>query len=115
MNKEKGQGYLYDQKMKFHNKSLETLVLNTEAKDFFRVTPCGIMQKIAPVYKIPDHRNGRAHFLASVKNFYGIAVDTLIFNLGIIWLMCIFLYIALYFDWLRKIVTLPSKINANLG
>ena len=103
--KEKGDRYLYELKMKDHNKSLETWVLNSESKEIFRETPCGIMQKIAPVYKSPDFNFGRAHFLASQKNVSGIQIDTLWFNLFIIWMMCAFLYLALYFDWLRKIIS----------
>jgi ABC transport system ATP-binding/permease protein len=111
LNREKGEQYLYMQKMKYQNKSLETLVLNSESKEIYRETPCGIMQKIAPVYKSPDFTSGRAHFMASQKNLSGIYVGTLGFNLGIIWLMCIFLYLALYFDLFRKIVSWSSIVS----
>ncbi|HSO87456.1 MAG TPA: hypothetical protein VLQ91_12945, partial [Draconibacterium sp.] len=104
LNKEKGDQFLFDQKMKYHNKSLEVLVLNSEAKEFYRETPYGYMQKIAPIYKDPDFSNGRAHFLASQKNLFGLPVDTYVFNLGIMWLMSTFLYIALYYNWLRKLL-----------
>jgi hypothetical protein len=43
--------------MKYHNQSLETLMLNSDTREFFRYTPNGIMQKIAPVYKKPDFNN----------------------------------------------------------
>jgi ABC-type multidrug transport system ATPase subunit len=105
LNKEKGDRYLYEQKMKYQNRSLETWVLNTESNEIYRETPCGIMQKIAPVYKSPDFNYGRAHFLASQKNVAGIHISTLWFNLSIIWIMCAFLYLALYFNWLRKIIS----------
>jgi hypothetical protein len=32
-------------------------------------------------------------------------MDTLYFNLIIIWLMTLFLGLSLYFDWLRKLVS----------
>ncbi len=106
LSREHGEGWLVDRKMKYHNKSLETLVLNREAQDFFRYTPEGIMQKIAPVFKDPEFRNGRAHFLASQKNIMGFILDTYWFNAAFIGFMCIFLYVALYFDWLRKLLSL---------
>jgi hypothetical protein len=62
------------------------------------------MQKIAPVYKSPDFNSGRAHFLASEKRILSLSIPTLWFNTGVIWLMCIFLYIALYYNWLRKLI-----------
>lgn len=111
LNKEKGEQFLYDQKMKFHNKSLEVLVLNSETKEFYRETPYGYMQKIAPIYKKPDFTNGRAHFLASQKNLFGYAVDTFIFNVGMIWLMSTFLYIALYYNWLRKLLGISAQFK----
>ena len=110
INKEKGINFLVDQKMKNLNKSLETLVLNSDTREIFRQTPCGYMQKIAPIYKDPDFRNGRAHFLASEKRVAGVKADTFIFNLFVIWSMSIFLYIALYFDWLRKILAVSPKL-----
>jgi ABC transport system ATP-binding/permease protein len=111
LNKENGDQFLFNQKMKYHNKSLEALVLNSETKEFYRETPYGYMQKIAPVYKDPDFTNGRAHFLASQKNLFGLSVDTFIFNVGIIWLMSIFLYIALYYNWLRKLLGISAQFK----
>ncbi|MGE5394151.1 MAG: hypothetical protein ACM3P1_05355, partial [Candidatus Saccharibacteria bacterium] len=109
--KEKGEQFLADQKMIYHNKSLEVLVTNSDAKQFFRETPHGYMQKIAPIYKEPDFNYGRAHFLASQKNLFGHHVDTLTFNIGVIWLMSLFLYISLYYNWLRKMmgISFPFK------
>jgi len=111
INKQYGTGWLYDQKMKYHNKSLENLMLKTETREFIRTTPNGIMQKVAPVYKIPDFKNGRAHFLASSKNFFGTIVDTFWFNIAFIAFLCLFLYVALYYDWLRKILSLSSLLK----
>jgi hypothetical protein len=106
-----GEGWLYDQKMKYHNKSLETLMLNGEVFKLFRLTPNGIMQKTAPVYKPPDFRNGRAHFLASQKNILGLSMDTYWFDVCFIGLLCVFLYIALYYDWLRRLIGSLSGIR----
>jgi ABC-type multidrug transport system ATPase subunit len=105
-----GSDYLYNLKMKHHNKSLEALLLNIESKKFYRYTANGIMQKAAPVYKEPDFTYGRAHFLAPHKVVFGEKVNTLWFNLLIIWLVVILLYIALYFDWLRKVIHFKIKI-----
>ena len=111
LNQQNGDQFLFDQKMKYHNKSLEVLVLNSETKQFYRETPNGYMQKIAPIYKDPDFTNGRAHFLASQKNIFGYTVSTFNFNVGIIWLMSVFLYLALYYNWLRKMLGIPAKFK----
>ena len=111
INQEYGDEWLPGQKMKYHNKSLETLLLNSDSKVLYRETPEGIMQKVAPVYKPPDFKNGRAHFLSSQKNILGFYVDTYWFNVSFIGLLCIFLYIALYYDWLRKLLSVSSGIK----
>jgi len=111
INLEYGDQRLYEQKMKYHNKSLETLMLNRDVLKLFRETPNGIMQKTAPVYKLPDFKNGRAHFLSSQKNIFGFSVDTYWFNVSLIGLLCIFLYVALYYDWLRKLLSVSSRIK----
>ncbi|MEI6048706.1 MAG: ATP-binding cassette domain-containing protein [Bacteroidota bacterium] len=108
ISRQKGDQFLYNQKLKYHNKSLEVLVLNSEVKDFYRETPVSIMQKVAPVYKDPDFNNGRAHFLASQKRIAGRSFDTFWFNLSVIWLMCTTLYLSLYFDWLRKLLSITA-------
>jgi len=109
LQKKHGSEFLYKQKMKYHNKSLEVLVLNSEAKEYYRETANGIMQKVAPIYKKPDYNNGRAHFLASEKIIMGNTFGTFAFNLMVIWGMCLFLYVALYFNWLRKILSFSPK------
>lgn len=111
LNKEEGKNHLYTLKQKYHNKSLETLVLNSASDEYYRETPNGIMQKIAPIYKAPDFTNGRAHFLSAEKHFGKGVLSTTVFNLIVIWFMCLVLYAALYFDWLRKLIHLTSKIK----
>ncbi len=107
----KGKNFLFNLKMKSHNKSLEDLVMNTGSKEYYRETKNGIMQKIAPIYKTPDFRNGRAHFLSSEKNVCGFLISTQKFNLLVIWLMIAFLYVSLYFDWIRKILLVTGKLQ----
>jgi ABC transport system ATP-binding/permease protein len=98
-----------------NNKALEVLVLNSDAKDFYRETPVSIMQKVAPVYKDPDFNYGRAHFLASQKRIARKSFDTFWFNLSVIWLMCTVLYLSLYYDWLRKVLLSRFFSSAKLN
>lgn len=106
-----GSDFLFSQKMRYHNKSLEDLMMNAGSKEYYRETRNGIMQKVAPVYKKPDFNNGRAHFLSSEKKIGSLVIHTLYFNLIVIWTMNILLYAALYYDWIRKILSAIGKIN----
>jgi hypothetical protein len=86
-------------------------VLNSDYGKAYRETPKSIMQKIAPIYKAPDFEYGRAHFFAPYKNLFGIKIPTLWFNLGVIWLFSIILYVALYYCWLRRLLKLKLSFN----
>ncbi len=104
LNQQNGRNYLFDLKQRYNNLAIENLVMNTGSNEYFRETRTGLMQKVAPIYKTPDFNTGRAHFLASEKRVFSISVNTLVFNILIIWLMSLFLYAALYYNWLRRIL-----------
>jgi type IV secretory pathway TraG/TraD family ATPase VirD4 len=53
----------------------------------------------------------RAHFYSPEKNFFGLQMSTFLFNMIIIWLMTLVLYIALYFEWLRKAIKLFENVS----
>ncbi len=104
-----GRGVLHDRKMRYHNRAIEDMVLNRASNEFFRVTENAIMQKAAPIYKAPDFKYGRAHFLSSEKHLGNYHINTIYFNLFVIWMMTVFLYLALYFDWLRKLLNFKFR------
>ena len=104
LNQQFGKNYLFDLKQSYHNLAIENLVLNGGSNEYYRETASGLMQKIAPIYKEPDFNNGRSHFLASEKRIFSFSVVTLFFNILIIWIMSAFLYLMLYYDWIRKIL-----------
>ncbi|MGD9556271.1 MAG: ATP-binding cassette domain-containing protein [Mangrovibacterium sp.] len=109
--KSEGSDFLYAQKMKYHNKSLEDLMMNAGSNEYYRETRNTLMQKIAPVYKKPDFSYGRAHFLSSEKILGKTVVPALPFNLTVIWIINLILYVALYYDWLRKGLNFPGRIH----
>jgi hypothetical protein len=67
-----------------------------------------LVQKIYPIY-LEDHRPAnvldfRENFYSPTKHFWGNTYDTLYFNITIIWIMTVFLYLTLYFEGLKKFV-----------
>ena len=61
-----------------------------------------LIRKFEPVYMIPTSRLGRAHFYAPVKIVGNRTIDTLSFNVIVVWIMSVLLYFTLYFDVIRK-------------
>jgi len=91
-------------KNKYDNKKLETLVHDKYATQKIYYHQNRIYQGDEPIYRNPVFRNGTAHFYASVKMIGNVQVNTVIFNILFIWLLTIFLMVALYFDLLRKLL-----------
>lgn len=68
-----------------------------------------LIQKIYPVYmtdtRPTNYLDFRAPFYAPVKYFFGRYWDTLYFNIAAIWVLTLVLYIALYFEVLKKMIS----------
>ena len=63
-----------------------------------------IIQRYEPVYMKPVSRNGRAHFYAPYKLIGQWRIDTLWFNVIVLWIASLMLYIALYYKVIQKTV-----------
>jgi ABC transport system ATP-binding/permease protein len=56
---------------------------------------------------------GRAHFYAPVKTFLGWETGTFTFNLIVIWLVTLVLYVILYFRLFEKAVLYIGSLRLN--
>lgn len=88
-----------------HNDYLSTFAKNSMAP--LPIVRIGnrLVQKIHPIYlDSQDQRffNFRSHFLAPRKHFMGNLYDTFYFNILVIWVFIIFLYITLYYNLFYK-------------
>jgi ABC-type multidrug transport system ATPase subunit/uncharacterized tellurite resistance protein B-like protein len=103
----------------YYNEYLGDFVKNVNIKERTVIANNRIVQQIDPIFHIPNNISNlfdyRAHFFAPMKHFMGNYYYTYNFNTAVIWVMTIFLYISLYFDWLRKTVDLFGRIKINLG
>jgi ABC-type multidrug transport system ATPase subunit len=96
-------------KIDYYNKGLATFVLNGDLKDQSVEKTKRIIRKYEPVFMPPTAKNGRAHFCAPFKMIGNLKIDTFLFNMTVIWLVSLLLYIALYFSVLRKILSVFDK------
>jgi ABC-type multidrug transport system ATPase subunit len=101
-------------KNKYYNESLADLVKNITEKDRIIEFEGRLIPQINPIFMDPKPSgvlDYRAQFFASKKNLFGIFTSTYYFNILVIWLMTIVLYVTLYFEWLRKAIKLFEKLN----
>jgi ABC transport system ATP-binding/permease protein len=85
---------------KYHNKTVEELVKNSEEINRIVEVHDHLVQKIYPIYLDPPATawwDFRSHFYAPRKYIFGHYYDTLWFNISFIWLMSVILYGTLFF------------------
>ncbi|HAN19170.1 MAG: ABC transporter [Bacteroidetes bacterium GWC2_33_15] len=98
----------------YHNESVEDQVKKVFEKNKILRYKDELVQQIDPVYKDPDIEgflNFRSHFFAPQKYFLGQYRDTYWFNMIFIWVMTLFFYVTLYYEVLKKVLTLPEYIK----
>lgn len=98
----------------FMNESIEDIVRKTFDKNKILRDGDKLVQVVDPIYQIPEPEHFldfRAHFLAPQKHFAGKYFDTLWFNIAVVWLLTTLMYLALYFDWLKKALNYMGELK----
>ncbi len=97
-------------RMKFTNKAVNDAVKNVAGQERIVEFDGKLVQKIYPIYQDRHRPDGMFDFSANLyqptKPFFGYTFDTFVFNLAVIWSMTAFLFITLYFDVLKRFVTM---------
>jgi hypothetical protein len=91
----------------YQNEAITELVKNSDEFNRIIEKDGKLVQKIYPIYKDPDPEHMvdfDAQFYMPSKHFLSRNIDTLYFNLGVIWSMTIVLAIALYYELLLKLI-----------
>ncbi|PZR38837.1 MAG: ABC transporter [Azospira oryzae] len=103
-----------DYKNKYYNESLADLVKNVNTKERLMEYKGELIQQINPIFQDPKPSSlldYRTAFFFPNKNLFGVNISTYIFNILVIWMMSIALYLALYFELLRKLISSFEKVN----
>ncbi len=102
-------------KSKYFNQSLNDLVRRVNVEDRTIIYKHRLVQRIDPIFNETYHTANmldyRTHFYAPSKPFLGKTFDTYWFNILVIWFMSIGLYIALYYEWLAKLINALGKVQ----
>lgn len=94
-----------------HNKELADMVLSRTVQKKIYETADRLIQKSDPVLMQPGSRTGRAQFYASYKMLGNLKISTIWFNMMIIWLMNLLLFVTLYFNILKRLLNLLERIH----
>lgn len=98
----------------YQNEAITEFVKNTAESNRIIEKDGKLIQKIFPIYKNPDPEHMvdfDAQFYMPSKHFLNKNIDTLYFNLGVIWTMTILMAIALYYELLGKMINGLGNIS----
>jgi ABC-type multidrug transport system ATPase subunit/uncharacterized tellurite resistance protein B-like protein len=113
ISKLKGDKYLRDLQNNNHNKSLEELVDKKDGIDRIVEIDNELVQIVDPIYNdtyVQKYQmDCRSNFFSPVKYLFGIKINTYWFNLGVIWMMIVTLFGSLYYNVLKKILSISIR------
>ena len=102
----------------YHNESVSDLALKVFEKNKILQFRDELVQQYDPVYRdvVPRYAlDIRAHFLAPRKHFLGHFFDTYKFNLAVIWVMSLALYLMLQLEVLTILGRIFSAARRLIG
>ena len=97
----------------YQNENLSDLVKNGNEMNKIIEFEGILVQKSDPIYR--DAQGFRAHFFAPTKKVLGKSVNTFWVNIMVILGMALTLFIALYFDALKKLIDWLGKASTKIG
>ncbi len=108
---ELGSEGVYKFKQTYHNENIADLVLDKTGEDKIIEGEGRLIRKKDPVFIEPRFHDGRAPLYAPVKFISNWEIDTLWFNVVVIWLMSLVLYFTLLYNVLRKVINVFENLN----
>jgi ABC-type multidrug transport system ATPase subunit len=100
----------------YHNEHLDDIVRNVYEKNKILRYKDKLIQQDEPIFLDPDDTNFigfRSHFYAPRKYFLGRFYETFWFNIIVIWIMSISLYVPLYYEHLKKLIDAFDNLSTS--
>lgn len=96
-------------RMKYTNEAVIDMVENSADPNRILEWRGELIQKYYPIY-FTDHRPAHpldfsSNFYVPTKPMFGMVFDTLYFNIAVIWVFTLFLYVTLYYQLLKKAIS----------
>ena len=96
---------------KDYNENLADIVMNNMTTNKIYDAGDRFIQKADPVFMHPGSRTGRAHFFAPYKQIGDLKIGTLLFNVIVIWIMVIVLFVTLYYNVLKRFIAFLESLK----
>ena len=96
---------------KHYNENVANVVLNWLNTNKIYDSEKKLIQKADPIFMKPGSRYGRAHFYAPYKQVGNLVIETLLFNIIVIWIMNVFLFVTLYYNVLNRFILFLESLK----
>jgi len=113
--KEKGENGYKKLRETNENIAISAMVKNLGEGNYIGEMDGRLVQKINPIFQNSsedDILGFEAPFFIAEKNLFGKKISTYCYNIGVIWIMTIFLYITLYYNLLKRALLLFERNNS---
>jgi hypothetical protein len=107
----------YYLRSKYHNEAVSDIVTQFYEKHKILNYNNHLIQHVDAIYNNPvvDSKiDFRAHLFAPKKHFFGHFYETFYFNMSIIWIMNLIMFIVLRFDVLHKLIQFKIRKSTNI-
>jgi hypothetical protein len=94
-----------------YNENMANWVLNRLATNKIYDADDRLIQKADPIFMAPGSKFGRAHFFAPYKQIGNLKIETLLFNMIIVWLMILILFVTLYYNLLKRVIRFLESLK----
>ncbi len=98
-----------DFRNKHHNLAIESLVYGKFQEGYAKIEKDRVLKSGTSIYMYPESKVGRAAFFSAYKRFNNRYVETLRFNLSVLWTLNLILYVLLMSDLTRWVFNLFRK------
>jgi hypothetical protein len=108
LHEELGTKAYQDFKNMYHNDNLTDLVLNRNVATKVDEKNGRMIRKHTPAYMKPTSITGKAHLYAPIKRLGKYEIETMWYNIVVIWLYTLILYVTLRTDLLQKLINISE-------
>ncbi|MEM1000792.1 MAG: ATP-binding cassette domain-containing protein [Bacteroidota bacterium] len=92
-----------------HNESIDKLLRNADSGTRIQYSKKGLIRRFEPVYHRALYFD--AHFYAPSKQVLGLRIDTFWYNVLVIWVMTLTLYLTLYLNFFSRLINRFGRVR----
>jgi hypothetical protein len=106
-----GENKFNEMRAQNYNENLSNVVLNRLSTNKIFDSDYELIQKADPIFMSPGSKFGRAHFFAPYKKLGNLKIETMIFNMIVVWVMISILFVTLYYNVLKQFIRFLESLK----